>query len=141
MPTRSDRGVSLVELMVALIILAVALLGLGLAYPQTRFAVEIGNQVTTAANLARQTLETMRNQTYTETTDDITAADFPDENYGDIAGFPQFRRTVTVENGVPEAVCVPPPGTPCTKRVTVNVFYRDNVGQEQVVRVATVFVR
>jgi prepilin-type N-terminal cleavage/methylation domain-containing protein len=141
MPPRPDAGVSLIEVMVAMTLLAVAILGLALAYPPSRFAVETGSQVTVAANLGRQTLEAMRNRAYTETVDEITTGDFPDEGYGDIPGFPGYRRSVLIEDGVPEAVCTPSPPTPCTKRVTVSVSYRDDVGQEQVVRVGTIFVR
>jgi Tfp pilus assembly protein PilV len=140
MITRED-GISLIEIVVALLLLTVALMGLAIAFPQGRHAVHTGSQIGTAANLARQTLEAMRNRQYTTTVDEITAANFPNEAYGAIPNFPTFRRVVTIQDGAPEAACTPPPPTPCTKLVTVSVFYRDETGQERDVALRNIFVR
>jgi Tfp pilus assembly protein PilV len=138
-----EAGLSLVEVTVSLLLLGVALLGIGLGFPRSRTAVATGNEVGTAVSLARQTLEAMRNRLYTSATDEITAGNFPNQGYGTIVSFPTFRRTVTIQNGVPESVCVPPspPNTPCTKTVTVTVFYTDHSGQERSVALTTIFVR
>jgi Tfp pilus assembly protein PilV len=141
---RGETGLSLVELMVALVLLAVALFGLAVAFPPARYAVEQGSQISVAAGLARQVLEEMRNRRYNQGVDELTAANYPPEAYGAIPGHGSFRRSVTIEDNVPEATCVPPstpPNTPCTKRVTVSVFFRDATGAEQAVDVRTIFVR
>ena len=138
---RAQSGYTLVELMVALLLLVVALMGLASAFPISRVTVQYGSAASTAVSLGRQTLEGMRNRRYSELTDEITTANFPSQGYGAIPGFGSFRRTVTIEDGVPEATCTPPPGTPCTKRVTVTVFFRDDAGLERSVAVRTIFVR
>jgi Tfp pilus assembly protein PilV len=138
---QSEAGVSLIEVMVSLLLLSVALLGLAVGFPQSRTAVVTGSQVSTAVNLARQTLEAMRNRPYTSTVDEITGANFPNQGYGGIPSFPGYRRTVTISDGVPQPACTPPPGTPCTKTVAVTVFYRDETGQERSVTLRTIFVR
>jgi Tfp pilus assembly protein PilV len=138
---RSQAGASLVEVLVSLVFFAIAMLGVAAAFPVSRAAVAMGDRTATALGLARQTLEEMRNRRFTTTVDEITSANFPDRPYGSIPNFPTFRRTVTIANGVPEAVCTPAPGTPCSKRVTVRVFFRDHQGQEQHVPLNTIFVR
>jgi prepilin-type N-terminal cleavage/methylation domain-containing protein len=138
---RDQSGVSLIEVMISMLLLSVALLGIAVAFPQSRVAVQGSSQITTATNLARQTLEHMRNRRYSSTVDQITAPNFPPAGYGAIPNFAGYRRTVTIQDGTPEALCVPPPGTPCTKTVTVSVFFRDERGQEQTVALRTIFVR
>lgn len=128
----SESGLSLIELMVAMLLLAVALLGLAAAFAPSRIAIEEGNQITTGVGLARQTLENMRNRVYDSTTDELTSANYPAEAYGSIPNFPGYRRSVLIEDGVPQTN---------TKRVTVTVNYRDNKGVEQAVRLVTIFVR
>jgi type II secretory pathway pseudopilin PulG len=138
---RSEAGASLIEVMVSMLLLSVALLGIAVAFPQSRIAVQGGSQLTVATNLARQTLEDMRNRRYTATIDEITGANFGAIGYGGYVDFPGFRRTVAITDGSPDASCLPPPGTPCTKTVAVSVFFRDERGQEQSVDLRTIFVR
>lgn len=136
-----DSGLSLLEVVVAMLLLSIALLGLAVGFPSSQAAIYMGDRVSTAVNLAQQTLEQMGGRRYTETIDDITNTNFPDQDYGAIPNFLRFRRTIQIQNGVPEAVCTPPPGTPCTKTVTVTVFYRDPGGEEQSVPLTTIFIR
>jgi type II secretory pathway pseudopilin PulG len=138
---KNEAGASLIEVMVSMLLLSVALLGLAVAFPQSRIAVQGGSQLTTATNLGRRVLEEMRNVRYTATIDDITGTNFPAQGYGGIADFPTFRRTVDIQNNTPEATCLPAPPTPCTKTVIVSVFFRDERGQEQSVDLRTIFVR
>jgi type II secretory pathway pseudopilin PulG len=137
---RNEAGASLIEVMVSMLLLSVALLGLAVAFPQSRVAVQGGSQITTATNLARQALEDMRNRVYSSTVDQITSTNFGSLGYGGYPEFPTFRRTVDILDGAPESACTPP-GTPCTKTVTVSVFFRDERGQEQAVTLRTIFVR
>ena len=115
---RRDAGISLVELMVALLLLGVSLMGLAAAFVPGRMAIQSGDQSTTATFLARRVLEDMRNRAYDAGTDEITVADFPATTgygAGDLAGYPNFRRTITIVNNTPMAG---------TKTVTVVIFYK-----------------
>lgn len=129
---RRQAGLSLVELMVALMLLAVALLGLAAAFAPGRMAIQAGDQATTAVFLARQTLEAMRNRAYDSDTDEITTANFPNQGYGGIAGYGGYRRTITIANDSPSAGL---------KTVTVTVFYRDSTGIERPTTLSMVFAR
>lgn len=135
---KPEAGLSLIEVVVALLLLAIALLGLAVGFPLSRAAVYLGDRMTTAISLAQETLEAMRNRRYTATTDEITAENFPDQ--APVPDFPSFRRTVDIRNNVPLAVCAPP-ATPCSKTVTVAVFFRDQAGQERSVQLTTILVR
>ena len=137
----SESGFSLIEVVVSLLLLSGALLGLAAVYPSSRVAIIRGDQVSSAVRLSEQTLEDMRNRTYSATTDELTAANFPSQGYGTIAGYLGFRRQVTITDNVPEGACTPAPGTPCTKTVDVSTFFRDQSGQEQSTSLRTVFVR
>ncbi|HWC04071.1 MAG TPA: prepilin-type N-terminal cleavage/methylation domain-containing protein [Methylomirabilota bacterium] len=132
MTMRRDSGLSLVELMVALLLLGVALMGLAAAFAPGRMAIQSGDQATTATFLARRVLEDMRNRAYDQDTDDITAANFPALGYGGIANYPNYRRTVTIANDSPE---------PGTKTVTVAVIYRNSSGTEQPVTLSMIFTQ
>jgi prepilin-type N-terminal cleavage/methylation domain-containing protein len=138
---RSNAGVSLIEVMISLLLLSVAIAGLAVGFPVSRTAVQTSSQVSVAISLARQTLEDMRNREYTSAVDQITTANFPNQGYGTIVNFPKHRRSVDIQNGVPVAVCVPPPGTPCMKTVTVTVFYRDDKGLERGIPLTSIFIR
>lgn len=136
-----EAGISLIEVAVSLVLVAVGLLGLASVFPISRLAIIQGDQMSTAVRLAQQRLEDMRNVTYNETTDSITTANFPSQAYGTIVDFSGYRRQVTITNNAPVNACTPPPGTPCTKTVRVETFFRDERGQEQSTALQLVFVR
>jgi prepilin-type N-terminal cleavage/methylation domain-containing protein len=135
---RQQAGVSLVELMVALLLLGVALLGLAAAFAPGRMAIQGGDQSTTATFLARKALEDMRNRAYDLDSDElVNGTDFPattaygSVTYGSVA-YPNFRRTITFADDSPEVG---------TKTVTVAVFYRDSGGVERPVTLTMIFTR
>jgi prepilin-type N-terminal cleavage/methylation domain-containing protein len=133
MTIRRQAGLSLVELMVALLLLGVALMGLAAAFAPGRMAIQSGDQATTATFLARQVLEDMRNRAYDQDTDDINATNFPPATgYGSIPNYPHYRRAITIVNDSPEVG---------TKTVTVAVFYRDSSGTEQPVTLTMIFTQ
>ncbi len=135
MTMRRDAGVTLIELMVALLLLGVALMGLAAAFVPGRMAIQSGDQATTATFLARRVLEDMRNRAYDTGTDEITAANFePSTGYGagDLAGYPNFRRTITIFNDSPMAG---------TKTVTVVIYYKTDSGTERPVTLSMIFAQ
>jgi prepilin-type N-terminal cleavage/methylation domain-containing protein len=91
-----ENGFTLVEVLIAVMVLAVAFLAM---YQMQAMAVrgnETGNQVTIATVLAQDKMEEIRNTAY----DNVISINFPAENYGMVPNYPQFRREVTVtENG------------------------------------------
>jgi Tfp pilus assembly protein PilV len=132
MTMRRDAGISLVELMVAMLLLGVALMGLAAAFVPGRMAVQSGDQSTTATFLARRTLEDMRNRAYDTGTDEITTANFPvSTGYGagDLADYPNFRRTISIADGTPMAG---------TKTVTVTVIYKTDTATERPVTLSMI---
>lgn len=136
-----EAGLSLVEVVVALLLLAIGLVGIAVSFPASRGAVHLADRLTTAVALAQETLEGMRNRRYTADIDEITPGDFPTQD--SVPDFPGFRRSVTIVDNVPVPVteCVPPPGTPCSKTVTVSVSFREPSGNEQSVELTTILVR
>ncbi|MCX5885421.1 MAG: type IV pilus modification protein PilV [Proteobacteria bacterium] len=94
--TGKEKGFTLVEVLIAVMVLAIAFLSM---YQMQAMAVrgnETANQVTIATMLAQDKMEEIRNTNY----DDVTNLNFPAENYGMVPNFPQFRREVAVtENG------------------------------------------
>ena len=103
--------------------------------------VDLARELSVSPGTVRRALEEMRNVRYTATIDDITPTNFGAQAYGAIPDFPTFRRVVDIQNNTPEANCLPAPPMPCTKTVTVSIFYRDERGQEQSVALRTIFVR
>jgi prepilin-type N-terminal cleavage/methylation domain-containing protein len=135
MTMRRDAGISLVELMVAMVLLGVALMGLAAAFVPGRVAIQSGDQSTTATFLARRVLEDMRNRAYDTGTDEITVANFPAATAfgtGDLAGYPTFRRTINIAADTPMAG---------TKTVTVTVFYKTDSGTERPVTLSMIFAQ
>jgi Tfp pilus assembly protein PilV len=134
MTMRRDAGISLVELMVALLLLSIALMGLAAAFAPGRMAVQQGDQATTATFLARKVMEEMRNRAYDLGSDElVNGTTFPAATaYGNIAGFPQYRRTITFANDQPEAG---------TKTATVVIFYLNSAGVEQSVTLSMIFTQ
>jgi prepilin-type N-terminal cleavage/methylation domain-containing protein len=138
MMLRRDAGLSLIELMVALLLLAVALMGLAAAFAPGRMAIQGGDQATTATFLARRVLEDMRNRAYDLDTDElVNGPTFPATTpYGGITldgiAYPRYRRTITIVNNAPEVG---------TKTVTVSVFFRNSSGTEQAVTLTMIFTQ
>ena len=138
MMLRRDAGLSLIELMVALLLLAVALMGLAAAFAPGRMAIQGGDQATTATFLARRVLEDMRNRAYDLDSDElVNGTTFPATTpYGGITldgiPYPGYRRTIAIVNNAPEAG---------TKTVTVSIFYRNSTGTEQAVTLTMIFTQ
>jgi prepilin-type N-terminal cleavage/methylation domain-containing protein len=112
-------GFTLVEVLVAMMVIVVALLGAGgtvavqsgglaASVPVGQAAVTHGHALSTATFLGQERLEQVRRLEYRlgpPALDVIGAgtppSQLPDEDFGAIGGFPDFRREVDVQNGVP----------------------------------------
>lgn len=144
-----EGGFTLVEALIAIALLTIGIVGVGAALTLQAggvsssssvglAAINRANYISTGTMLAQARLEEIKNAQYTATgpVDQITAANFPNEGYGAIANFTNFRRTVTIQNGVPVAA---------TKTITVQVFFRPPVesglGQEQSVQLVTIIAQ
>lgn len=138
---RSESGLTLAEILVALAVTGVALAALAVVVPVSSYAVQDGHQLSTATFLAEQTIERARAAAWTDspaadclgvspgdaapiptgaTCQGAASTRFPDET-GGISGYPRYRRSVRVTS------CAPTPCAGATttglRRVAVTVAY------------------
>jgi prepilin-type N-terminal cleavage/methylation domain-containing protein len=109
-----ERGLTLIELLIAIVLLAVALTGLAASYPLAMQAVTDGGSRIAATLLAQQCIELAKSTPYDRLPIDL-APSCPVHP----AGYAGFTRTLTVAPGVP---------TGTTTTVTVEVGYRGGPG-------------
>jgi type II secretory pathway pseudopilin PulG len=146
-PFVDQRGMTVPEILAAVVVIMVALVALASAIPLSAYGIQEGSQLTTATFLANQRLEQVKLKQWTvkPDVDDIgvsasaTAAPqkaggittFPDESPV-AAPYTQFTRTVRISDCVAGAGCgtgiVDPAGQ---RQVTVAVSYRPLTGQGQ----------
>ena len=127
-----ERGFTIIEVLAAICILTIAVLGvvgaiivqrgISSSYDVGQSAVNRGQFVSTATFLAQDRVEEIKRMSYVlgpPAVDQIGTgtppAALPDEDYGTIAGYPDYRREVSVQNAVPGADM---------KAVTVTVRFR-----------------
>ena len=118
-----QRGVTLVELMVAMLLLTVALVVLAVSFPYAMYGVVSGGYQTTATLLAQQVIEQAKNTDYANLSSVATAGG---AFVGPVVAGPTgsqttydgFSKQVTVAAGSPTAA---------TTTVTVTIRYQ-NVG-------------
>lgn len=115
----SERGITLVEILVALFILSVGLVSLLIVVPVAALGIQSGNELSAATYLAQQRLEQARNAAWTAapavdclgaspasldsapvpsgaTCNGATAATFPDEALGTIPGAGRYSRVTRI---------------------------------------------
>ncbi|MEW5734151.1 MAG: prepilin-type N-terminal cleavage/methylation domain-containing protein [Thermodesulfobacteriota bacterium] len=109
-----DNGFTLIEVLLAMTILTVGLLGMMALTVSIMQQNGYSKAVTTATTLAQDALERAVFTGY----DNLPAADqITAETYGSIAGFPDYRRTVAVDVDAPE---------PGMKEVLVTVAWNND---------------
>jgi prepilin-type N-terminal cleavage/methylation domain-containing protein len=135
-----QRGITLVEIMIAVAIIGVGLAALSSAIPLAAYGIQEGNQLSTATFLASQRLEQVRNARWEVGPPEVdnlgvgsTAAPvsglvttFPDENPM-AAPYAGYTRTVRITDCAAGAGC----STVVTadlRQVTVTVGYRPMTG-------------
>ena len=112
----NERGITLAEVLVAAAILGLGLVALMSVVPVATYAVQDGNQTSTATFLAQQRLEEVRNAAWTNASDCVgvsadassapapspagtcgaQAVTFPDE--ANVPGFTQYARVVRISD-------------------------------------------
>jgi Tfp pilus assembly protein PilV len=137
----NQAGMSLAEILVACVIIAVGLVGLLSVVPTASYGIQEGRQLSTAAFLANQRLEQVRNAQWTQcpvadalgVSASASAAPasggtttFPDESpmaapYGD------YTRTVRITDSQPADACGGGVNVGL-RQVTVTVSYRASTG-------------
>ena len=110
----NQRGITLLELLVAMMLLATALVGLAASFPLLMQAVTLGGFQTTATLLAQQCVEIAKSMPY-----DRLPADLPLACPTNPAGYPSFTRTLTVTPASPTAT---------TTTVTTQVNFQGTTG-------------
>jgi prepilin-type N-terminal cleavage/methylation domain-containing protein len=143
-PLSDDRGLTLAEILVALAIIGLGLVGLAVVIPVSSYGVQEGNQLSTATFLAEQMIERTRAVSWTAipvpgtdclgvsagdaapvptggaTCNGVATTQFPDE--AAVNGYPSYRRMVRVTDcGATPCAGVTDAGL---RRVTVTVTYR-----------------
>jgi prepilin-type N-terminal cleavage/methylation domain-containing protein len=136
-----DRGLTLVEILIALVVISVGLVGIAIVVPVSSEAIQHGGQLSRATFLAEQTLEQARMATWTSTPavdclgvssgeappaptgpgcHGSTVSRFPDEV--SVGGDPAYRRILRVA----DCSAVPCAGVTdaALRLVTVVVTYR-----------------
>ena len=113
----NERGVTLVELLVAMMLLAIALAGLAASYPLAMQAVTGGGYQTAATLLAQQCIELAKNMPY-----DRLPMDLVPNCPASPTGYSAYTRTVTVTAASPTAT---------STTVDVLVTYGSTQGQVQ----------
>jgi prepilin-type N-terminal cleavage/methylation domain-containing protein len=136
MERRSERGVTLLEILIAMLLLGIALVGLAASFPLAMFGVTLGGYQTTATLLAQQSLEQARAKTYaTISTLDTGGGVCTTAGGGTFAAvteFPGFERCVSAQTATPTAT---------TTTVTVVVKFAAGGGDPIYTRLATIITQ
>lgn len=113
---RNERGMTLVELLVAVFIITVGLTAIATGMQLATSSINVGQQETTASFLAEQKIEDIKafalSTNASQGFANVTSTNFPAEAYNSIATYEPYRRTTTITN--PSAT---------TKVIVVKVFY------------------
>ena len=104
----NDKGFSLIEVMIAIVILSIGLLGLAGLQATAINGNHHGNTIGLATALAQDTIEQIRNAAY----DDVTSTNFP---ISEPVGGSNFDRAILIEDDTPLNEL---------KRITVTVSWR-----------------
>lgn len=136
-----DRGFTVAEVLAALGVLGVALVGVLFSMTYGATGVDASRRSTTALFLAEQRMEQVKafamSRSGAQGWTNLTAAAFPAEGYGTMPGHGDYRRAVTITDN--------PGGAANTKQVEVQVAYRpvrpEGIGPETSVVLSTLLVK
>lgn len=100
----NQRGVTMIELLLAMLLLAVALVGLAASFPLAMIGVATGGYQTTATLLAQQCIDIAKSIAYDSFGYSQIPAQLPVAcPNGAVSGYAGFTRTVTIQAGIPTA--------------------------------------
>lgn len=116
-----DRaGFTIIETLIAIVFVSIGLVAVLSAVSAGISGIDNGRRSTTALFLSEQRMEQIKAVAISKDPAqgwiNVVSANFPAEAYGAIAGYPDYRRTVTITNN--------PGGAANTRQVEVWVFYR-----------------
>ena len=138
---KSQAGFTLIEVLITIVFVSIGIVAVLSSLSVGVSGVDRGRRTTTALFLSEHRMEEIKayalSQNPLQGWVNVGPASFPAEGYGTIAGYPDYRRTVTITTN-------PGGAAPLTKQVEVWVFYRPvgmkgNVG-ENAVHTATLVV-
>ena len=98
--SRNNRGFTLVEIMIAVFILVVALLGLISVTVMVIKGNSFSKTMTTATTLAKDKMEEMKNLGYSDTPSSDTTTT---EDYNSITDYPTYKRATEIDVDSPAA--------------------------------------
>jgi len=112
---QNDKGFTLLEVLIAILILSVGLLGMASLTVAIINGNKFSNDLTTATTLAQDKMEDVRREGY----DDVGDIGDPDEDENPITDYPQFRRITSIQG-------VGSPAVSGLKSITVTVSWDSN---------------
>jgi prepilin-type N-terminal cleavage/methylation domain-containing protein len=117
---KSQTGFTLIEVLITIVFVSIGIVAVLSSLSIGVSGVDRGRRTTTALFLSEQRMEEIKAFSLSNNPlqgwINVVPASFPAEAYGTIAGYPDYRRTVTITNN--------PGGAALTKQVEVWVFYR-----------------
>jgi prepilin-type N-terminal cleavage/methylation domain-containing protein len=117
-PARNSRGFTSIEVLVAMLILSIGLAAVAIGLQHASSGIETARGETTAAFLAEDRLEQLKNLALTDWPSPTLKAGTATEGYGTVPHASAHRRVTTITDN---------PGSTCTescKLVRITVFYR-----------------
>jgi prepilin-type N-terminal cleavage/methylation domain-containing protein len=122
----NQRGISMVELMIAMILMSIALVALAASFPYAMYAVVASGYQTTATLLAQEALErakatdyaSMASLSFDGSSGTLPTACDASGNFRTVSAFPGFKRCVAVQTASP---------TSTTTTLTVIVRFEGSV--------------
>ena len=111
---RQNSGISFLEVLITILIATVGLMGLHAMSLIVVNSISVGRNLAVATTLGQEKIEEIKAAGY----DSAFSGNYPEEDYGSIAGYPGFRRTVVINDETPESNM---------KTITVTVSWRNDL--------------
>lgn len=125
---KAGSGFSLVEILVAISVLAIGFVAVATGFQYATGSVETGRGETVATFLAEQRIESLKSLALADWTSPLLAAGVTREAYGSIPNAPGYRRDTAIDDyGGDDCTAAGPAAVTC-KRVRVTVRYRPVAG-------------
>ena len=111
---KKSAGFTLTEVLIAVVVLSVGLLGLSAMTIAVTKSLSFSNKLTTATTLAQEKVEEIKRASYAN----VTSANYPLEDYNTIPRYPLFSRSVAINVDSPMVN---------TKTVTITTSWKREV--------------